>query len=222
MTEGCKRYKKPDAAVPAKKVDKKPLKKGVKNVPDKPSIFSDPEDPPDPPMVASGHKDPDPSAPEPQPEVNLEVKTEPKVEVKVEDKKEPMPKGTLSLALQRIHEKLQSPTELLKLHLKHYRMSTEQFQEFAVKFFGEPTFIDHGEVPINAHSKLHFLLLFDGATSLTTAYVVQNRSDATATSLLLEHQCLASSGPSPRKLQKAVGGVGLQGYHSQCCPKIDL
>ena len=49
-----------------------------------------------------------------------EVKPEPKVEVKLEEKKEPSPKGTLSLALQRIHDKLQSPTELLKLHLKHY------------------------------------------------------------------------------------------------------
>eukprot|EP00435_Cladocopium_sp_Y103_P010623 s782_g2.t1 len=139
---GCKRYKKPDATIPAKKVEKKPLKKGVKKpipadtpleAPSKPSIFSDTEEfPSDPPMVASGpssgHKDPEPSAPELQPEVKPEVKTEPKVEVKVEDKKEPMPKGTLSLALQRIHEKLQSPTELLKLHLKHYHMSTEQFK----------------------------------------------------------------------------------------------
>eukprot|EP00435_Cladocopium_sp_Y103_P032963 s108_g8.t1 len=235
MTEGCKRYKKPDAAAPAKKTEQKPLKKVAKkpipadtplDAPDKPSIFSDPEDPPDPQMVSSGsssgHKDPDPSAPEPQPE----AKTEPKVEVQVEDKKEPMPKGTLSFARQRIHEKLQSPAELLKLHLKHYHMSTEQLKrrtsalklpkEIYDKYdaitkscdtcskskvapskakvsgirsevFGELTFIDHGEAPINAHSKLQFLLLFDGATSLTTAYVVQNRSDATSISLLLEY-----------------------------------
>ena len=43
--------------------------------------------------------------------------------------------------------------------------------------FGELTFIDHGEVPINPQSKLQFLLLYDGAkTSLATACVVQNRS----------------------------------------------
>ena len=36
---------------------------------------------------------------------------------------------TLPLARQRIHEKLPHPTELLKLHLKHYRMSTEQFKK---------------------------------------------------------------------------------------------
>jgi len=58
----------------------------------------------------------------------MEIKREPKVEVKLEEKKEPSPKGTLSLALQRTHDKLQSPTELLKLHLKHYHMSTEQFK----------------------------------------------------------------------------------------------
>ena len=65
---------------------------------------------------------------EPQPEEDMEIKREPKVEVKLEEKKEPSPKGTLSLALQRTHDKLQSPTELLKLHLKHYHMSTEQFK----------------------------------------------------------------------------------------------
>jgi hypothetical protein len=64
----------------------------------------------------------------PQPEEQSEVKAELKVDIKVEEKKEPSRKGTLSLALQRIHAKLQSPTELLKLHLKHYHMSTEQFR----------------------------------------------------------------------------------------------
>ena len=44
--------------------------------------------------------------------------------------------------------------------------------------FGELTFIDHGEVSINPQLKLQFLLLYDGATFLTTtAYVVQNRSE---------------------------------------------
>ena len=33
----------------------------------------------------------------------------------------------LDLSLKRIHQKLRDPTELLKLHLKHYHMSTEQF-----------------------------------------------------------------------------------------------
>ena len=42
--------------------------------------------------------------------------------------------------------------------------------------FGELTVNDHGEVSINPQSKLQFLLFYDGATSLTTAYVVQNRS----------------------------------------------
>ena len=77
----------------------------------------------------SGSKDGVPRRREPQIEEDTEVKPEPKVEVKPEEKKEPSPKGTLSLALQRIHDKLQSPTELLKLHWKHYHMTTEQFQE---------------------------------------------------------------------------------------------
>eukprot|EP00435_Cladocopium_sp_Y103_P008892 s3256_g2.t1 len=140
---GCTRAMGPryaiDRLAKSKTIEKKvDNKKGVKkpippdvsiDVPRKPTIWSDKEPAP---MVASGpssgHKGPDPSAPEPQLEVKPEVKTEPKVEVKVEDKKEPLPKGTLSLALQRIHEKLQSPTKLLKIHLKHYRMSTEQLR----------------------------------------------------------------------------------------------
>eukprot|EP00435_Cladocopium_sp_Y103_P069455 s1543_g33.t1 len=268
MTEGCKRYKKPDAAIPAKKTDKKPLKKGVKkpipadtplDVPSKPSIFSDTEEfPPDPPMVASGlssgHKDPEPAAPEPQPEVKSEVKPESKVEIKVEDRKEPMAKGTLSVAFQRSHEKLQSTTELLKLHLKHYRMSTEQFKrrtsalklpkEIYEKYdaitkscgtcskskiapsrvkasgirsevFGELTFIDHGEVPINAHSKLQFLLLFDGATSLTTAYVVQNRSDATTILLLLEYFEAYQLNPKYIVADQAFMGPEMEDYYNR-------
>ena len=82
--------------------------------------------PDDEPMVASGpssgSKDGVPRRREPQLEEETEIKPKPKVEVKLEENKEPSPKGTLSLALQRIHDKLQSPTELLKLHLKHSLM----------------------------------------------------------------------------------------------------
>lgn len=158
-------------------------------------------------------------APEP------EVKAEPG-EPRVEEKKEPMPSLTLPIALKRIHDKLQSPTELLKLHLKHYHMSTEQFKgrtsalklpkEIYDKYdaivkqcdtcqkskiaptrskmsgirsevFGELTFVDHGEIKIDERSKLQFLMLFDGATSLTTAYVVTTRSDVETMSLILDY-----------------------------------
>ena len=34
----------------------------------------------------------------------------------------------LPLALRRVHEKLSDPSELLKLHLKHYHMSAQQFR----------------------------------------------------------------------------------------------
>eukprot|EP00435_Cladocopium_sp_Y103_P040166 s2649_g10.t2 len=265
MKEGCKRFKKPDAAVPAKKTEPKPVTKSVKkpipadtplDVPCHPKIWSDEEGVPmEASGPSSGHKDPDPSAPEPQPDaVKPEVKSEPKVEVKVEDKKEPMPKGTWSLALQRIHEKLQSPTELLKLHLKHYHMSTEQFKRrtsalklpkesyekydaitkscdtcskskiapsrtkvsgISSEVFGELTFIDHGEVPINASSKLQFLLLFDGATSLTTAYVVQNRSDATTISLLLEYFETYQLNPKYIVADQAFMGSEMEDYYNR-------
>ena len=35
--------------------------------------------------------------------------------------------------------------------------------------FGELTFIDHGEAPVSPTSKLVFLLIYDAATTLTTA-----------------------------------------------------
>ena len=175
---------------------------------------------------SSGSRDGIPARPEPQPEVKKEERTESKEPIKTEPEKESSSKGTLSLALQRIHDKLQSPTELLKLHLKHYHMSTDQFKkktsalklpkdiddkyESIVKscdtcskakvapsrsrisgirseIFGELMFIDHGEVPINPGSKLQFLMIYDGATSLTTAYVVQNRTDALTISHLQEY-----------------------------------
>ena len=58
------------------------------------------------------------------------VKPEMKTEAKVEERKEPGASVSISipLALKRIHDKLSSPTELLKLHLKHDQMSTEKFK----------------------------------------------------------------------------------------------
>lgn len=154
-------------------------------------------------------------SPGPQP---VEVRSEEvKQEEKVEERKEPSPSMTLPLALYRIHQKLSSPTELLKLHLKHYHMSLDKFKkrtsalklpkdiydkyEHMVKqcetcqkvkvapsrskvsgirseTFGELTFVDHGEVPLTREQKLMFLILYDGATTLTTAYCVQSKSES--------------------------------------------
>ena len=77
---------------------------------------------------SSGSEDGIPACPEPQPDEH-EEKAESKEPTKTEPVRESSSKGTLSLALPGIHEKLQSPTELLKLHLKHYHMSTEQFKK---------------------------------------------------------------------------------------------
>ena len=154
------------------------------------------------------------------------MKPEVKTEVKVEERKEPGNSVSIPLALKRIHDKLSSPTELLKLHLKHYHMSTEQFKRrtSALKIpasiyelyervtkqcetcqkqkvapsrakvsgirsetFGELTFIDHGEVTVSQTSKLTFLMIYDGATSLTTSYVVQTKSDRETINCLMEY-----------------------------------
>ena len=203
---------------------------------------------------SSGSKDGVPRGWDPQPDEEAEDKPEPKVEAKVEEKKELSPKGTLSLALPRIHDKLQSPTELLKLHLKHYHMSTEQFKrrtsalklpkEIYDKYdqitkssdtcslakiapsrakvsgirsevFGEFTFIDHGKVSVNPQSKLQFLLLYDGATSLTIAYVVQNRSDTVTISYLQEYFETYQLNPKYIVADQAFMGTEIEDYYSR-------
>ena len=129
--------------------------------------------------------------------------------VPIRQKKDPKIKADLPLALKRIHEKLDSPVELYKLHLKHYHMSTEQFrrrtsalkipEEIYQKYdlivrecdvcqkikkgpsrskisgmrsevFGDLTFIDHAEIPLDGTYKLMFLIIYDGATQLMTAF----------------------------------------------------
>ena len=53
--------------------------------------------------------------------------------------------------------------------------------------FGELTFIDHGEAPVSPTSKLVFLLIYDGATTLTTAYPVESKGDKETVSCLLDY-----------------------------------
>ena len=113
--EGCKKYTK-SAHEPAhepktaKAVPKQNVKKPIS--PDtKLEVPSQPLHPDDGPMVASGpssgSKDGVPRRREPQLDQETEIRPEPNVEVKLEDKQEASPKGTLPLALQRIHDKLQ-------------------------------------------------------------------------------------------------------------------
>ena len=108
--EGCKRFKgsEPKQAQvpkPAKSDSKKIVKKVIQPY-SKLDVPAQPFHPDEEPMVASGpssgSRDGIPRRREPQIEEEPEVKPEPKVEVKLEEKKEPSPKGTVSLALQRI------------------------------------------------------------------------------------------------------------------------
>ena len=160
----------------------------------------------------------------------------------------------LPLALQRIHAKLSSPTELLKLHLKHYHMSPEQFRrrssalqlpkEIYDKFdliakqcetcqkskvaparakisgirsevFGELTFIDYGEVILSPTSKLQFLVCYDGATSFTTAYVVNTRSDKETISLLLEYFETYQKNPKYIVGDQAFMGTEMESFYNR-------
>ena len=165
------------------------------------------------PTTRQSEKKPEPVEPErsiaEEPPL-VEPSSGPKKQVIVEDddvlpisqKKDPRIKADLPLALKRIHEKLDSPVELYKLHLKHYHMSTEQFrkrtsalkipEDIYAKYdlivkqcdacqkekkgpsrskisgmrsevFGDLTFIDHAEIPLDNKYKLMFLIIYDGA-----------------------------------------------------------
>ena len=61
-------------------------------------------------------------------------------------------------------------------------MRSEVFGELAVL-----TFIDHGEASVSPTSKLVFLLVYDGATTLTTAYPVETKSDKETINCLFDY-----------------------------------
>ena len=54
--------------------------------------------------------------------------------------------------------------------------------------FGELPFIDHGETPVSPTCKLVFLLIYDGgATTLTTVYLVETKSEKGTVSCVLDY-----------------------------------
>ena len=81
--------------------------------------------------------------------------------------------------------------------------------------FGELTFIGHGDVSINPQSKLHFLLLYDGATSLTTAYVIQNRSDTVTISHLQEYFDTYQLNPRYIVADQAFMGTEMEDFYGR-------
>ena len=81
-----------------------------------------------------------------------------------------------------------------------------------MKFFRELSFIDHGEVPINRTTKLQFLLIYDGATSLTTAYGVQNRTDPLRIPHLQEYFETYQLNPKYIVADQAFMGTDLEEY----------
>ena len=81
--------------------------------------------------------------------------------------------------------------------------------------FGDLTFIDHGEVAINQQSKLQFLLLYDGATSLTTAYVVQNKADQLTIQHLQEYFETYQLNPKYIVADQAFMGPEMENYYNR-------
>ena len=72
--------------------------------------------------------------------------------------------------------------------------------------FGELTFIDHGEAPVSPTSKLVFLLMYDGATPLTTAYPVESKGDKETVSCLLD--CFESYQLMPKYIVADMAFMG--------------
>ena len=100
-------------------------------------------------------------------------------------------------------------------HVPRQRLHPQELRSgIRSEVFGELTFIDHGEVPINQQSKLQFLLLYGGATSLTTAYVVQNRSDQGTVSHLQEYFGTYQLNPKYIVADQAFMGTDIENYYN--------
>ena len=175
-------------------------------------------------------------------------------EVPVSQKKDPKIKADLPLALKRIHQKLESPVELLKLHLKHYHMSSDQFRKrtSALKIpeeiyqnydlivkqcetcqgmkkgpsrskvsgmrsevFGDLTFIDHAEVPLNDRFKIMFLIIYDGATQLMTSFPCETKSEDETIGYLMDYFDLYQLNPKYIVGDPGFSGQALEAYYNR-------
>ena len=192
----------------------------------------------------------------------VEPSSGPKQQVIVEDdevlpirqKKDPKIKADLPLALKRIHEKLDSPVELYKLHLKHYHKSTEQFrkrtsalkipEDFYAKYdlivkkcdtcqkekkgpsrskisgmrseiFGDLTFVDHAEIPLDSKYKLMFLIIYDGATQLMTSFPCETKSEGETIDLLLDYFDLYQLSPKYIVGDQGFSGTELEAFYNR-------
>ena len=172
----------------------------------------------------------------------------------IRQKKDPKIKADLPLALKRIHEKLDSPVELYKLHLKHYHMSTEQFrkrtsalkipEDIYAKYdlivkqcdtcqkekkgpsrskisgmrsevFGDLTFVDHAEIPLDSQYKLMFLIIYDGATQLMTSFPCTTKSESETIDLLLDYFDLYQLSPKYIVGDQGFSGTELEAFYNR-------
>ena len=172
----------------------------------------------------------------------------------IRQKKDPKIKTDLPLALKRIHEKLDSPVELYKLHLKHYHMSTEQFrkrtsalkipEDIYAKYdlivkqcdtcqkekkgpsrlkisgmrsevFGDLTFVDHAEIPLDSQYKLMFLIIYDGATQLMTSFPCTTKSEGETIDLLLDYFDLYQLSPKYIVGDQGFSGTELEAFYNR-------
>ena len=107
------------------------------------------------------------------------------------------------------------PNHVTHVPLPRIAPSRAKVSGIRSEVFGELTFIDHGEVPINPQSKLQFLLMYDGATSLTTAFVVQNRSDTVTISHLQEYFETYQLNPKYIVADQAFMGTEMESYYNR-------
>ena len=154
----------------------------------------------------------------------------------------------------RIHQKLESPVELLKLHLKHYHMSSGQFRKrtSALKIpeeiyqnydlivkqcetcqgvnkgpsrpkvsgmrsevFGDLTFIDHAEVPLNNRFKIMFLIIYDGATQLMTSFPCETKSEDETIGYLMDYFDLYQLNPKYIVGDQGFSGQTLEAFYNR-------
>ena len=81
--------------------------------------------------------------------------------------------------------------------------------------FGDLTFVDHAEIPLDNKYKLMFLIIFDGATQLMTSFPCEKTSDGETIDLLLDYFDLYQLSPKYIVGDQGFSGTELEAFYNR-------
>ena len=81
--------------------------------------------------------------------------------------------------------------------------------------FGDLTFIDHAEIPLDNKYKLMFLIVYDGATQLMTSFPCDNKSEGETTTSLLDYFDMYQLSPKYIVGDQGFSGTELESFYNR-------